>query len=179
MHIDQIYKEYYRKVYSYIQYRIKNTELSKELTNDVFLRVHKHLQNFDETKAKFSTWIFNITNNIIIDNYRKTNSPTTLNFTSYNVPVEIDGQETDLIRYNVQSPDQGPDEQMIATQTIDYIKAAIQSLKPKHREIATLFFINQYGYEYIANKLNLPLGTLKANLYTARKKLQSKLSIAA
>ena len=67
---EEIYREYYKKVYGYILSKINNATNAEDLTADVFLKVFEKIDTFDETKASVSTWIYTITKNTLIDYYR-------------------------------------------------------------------------------------------------------------
>lgn len=67
---NQIYKDYYRKVLSYLTGKVNDSYLAEELCSDVFLKVYEKLDSFDETKASISTWIFTITRNTLTDYFR-------------------------------------------------------------------------------------------------------------
>lgn len=66
----QIYEEYHMKVLRYIQSKVNDYYLAEDLCSDVFVKVYEKLDTFDENKASFSTWIFTIVRNKLIDYYR-------------------------------------------------------------------------------------------------------------
>lgn len=66
---EQLYRDYYPKVFSYIHSRIQN-DSAEDITSDVFLKIYEKLDSFDETKSSLSTWIFTVTRNTLIDYYR-------------------------------------------------------------------------------------------------------------
>lgn len=67
---NQIYEEYHTKVLRYIQSKVNDSYLAEDLCSDVFVKVYENLDSFNEKKASFSTWIFTITRNRLIDYYR-------------------------------------------------------------------------------------------------------------
>lgn len=67
---DQVYKEYFPKIYHYVYYRILHKEISEDITGDIFLKVMLNLKHFDRTKASLNTWIFRIAQRTLIDYYR-------------------------------------------------------------------------------------------------------------
>ena len=67
---DELYQEYFGKVYNYIFGQMLNREVSEDLTEDVFVKVLTNLDCYDFARAKVSTWIFTIARNTIAD-YRK------------------------------------------------------------------------------------------------------------
>ena len=68
--LTSIYEEHYQKVFAYIYSHINNYYDAQDLSEEVFTKINKKLDTFDETKSSLNTWIFNITKNTLIDFYR-------------------------------------------------------------------------------------------------------------
>ena len=66
----EIYREFYGKIYGYMLGKINHPQIAEDLTADVFVKVYKNLEGFDETKAGLSTWIYTITRNTLTDWFR-------------------------------------------------------------------------------------------------------------
>lgn len=169
---NQIYSDNHKMVLNFISMKINDSLIAEELANDVFMRVHKHLNNFDEEKSSMKTWIMNIASNIVIDHYRK-NKLQTLSLDETNNNDESDNvgiRRSDKITSN-----SNPQKKMINSELGDRLRNAISSLDETHREIADLYFNGQLTYEEIGQRLNQPLGTVKGKISRARKKLQERL----
>lgn len=69
--MDKIYEDYFSRIYNYVFYRLLNREQTEDVVSEIFLKVISNLGRFDSEKASFSTWIFNIAKNAIIDHIRK------------------------------------------------------------------------------------------------------------
>ena len=67
---EQLYLNYYDKVYGYIISKINKSQDAEDITSDVFLKVYEKIDTFDETKASLSTWIYTITRNTLTDYFR-------------------------------------------------------------------------------------------------------------
>ena len=67
---EQIYREYYGKVYGYILSKLNSVQDAEDLSSDVFVKVYSNLDSFDESKASLSTWIYTITRNSLTDYFR-------------------------------------------------------------------------------------------------------------
>ena len=67
----EIYEEFFPKIYNYIYYLINNNAVCDDLVSSVFMKVVENIDKFDEQKASFSTWIYTIARNTVIDYYRK------------------------------------------------------------------------------------------------------------
>jgi len=68
--LSKLYEEYFPRVYNYVYYRVLNRDLAEELVSDIFLRVVRSYHTYDPKKAKFSTWVFRIAHNCLINYYR-------------------------------------------------------------------------------------------------------------
>ena len=73
--IGQIYPDYHGKIMGYIRARVTRWADAEDLCSDVFEKIQRKLEDFDDTKASVSTWIFTITRNTVIDYFRR-NKPT-------------------------------------------------------------------------------------------------------
>ncbi|MBN2075597.1 MAG: sigma-70 family RNA polymerase sigma factor [Dehalococcoidales bacterium] len=67
----RLYEIYLTKIYQYTRYRVGDKETAEDLTSDIFRKALDGFKRFDSGKASFSTWIFSIARNTIIDYYRK------------------------------------------------------------------------------------------------------------
>ena len=70
---------------------------------------------------------------------------------------------------------QTPELTLLSNDRQKRITGAINSLKPKFKEVVMYCEIYGYSYEETAVKLNCPLGTVKSRLYNAKKELAEKL----
>ncbi len=68
---EELYKEYYRKVYGYVYLRLRNHADAEDITSDIFAKIVEKLDTFDPEKASYSTWIFTIAKNRVITHYRQ------------------------------------------------------------------------------------------------------------
>ena len=65
----QLYDQYLPKVFRYMSYRIVDTHMAEDLTSTVFEKALTKFKTYDSEKAGFSTWIFSIARNTLIDHY--------------------------------------------------------------------------------------------------------------
>ena len=68
--LETLYRAHFQKVYSYVYYRVLNPSVAEDITSDVFVKVVKHHDGFDPSRASFSTWIMRIAHNALVDHYR-------------------------------------------------------------------------------------------------------------
>ena len=67
----RLYEEYVSKIFQYVSYRIGDRTAAEDLTSDIFNKALTNFTKYDAGKAAFSTWIFSIARNTVIDYYRK------------------------------------------------------------------------------------------------------------
>ncbi|MDR2087333.1 MAG: RNA polymerase sigma factor [Dysgonamonadaceae bacterium] len=137
-----------------------NREDANDLLQDTTL---KALDNQDKyvDNLNFKGWVLTIMRNIFINNYRKVVKSQTI----------ID-QTEDL--YHLSLPQDSGFESPDGTMTIKEINKAIHGLEPDLKAPFSLFLAG-YKYNEIADKLDIPMGTLKNRIFLARQELQEKL----
>ena len=59
-YFQQIYSDYYEKIYAFLFFKVNNKELAEDLTSDVFVSVYKNLHRYDASKSFISTWLYAI-----------------------------------------------------------------------------------------------------------------------
>lgn len=138
-----------------------NRDDAYDLLQDTTL---KALDNEDKytDNTNFKGWVFTIMRNIFINNYRK----------SVRAATVVD-QTEDLYHLNL-SQDSGFDTPQGAI-SVKEITAAINSFADEYRRPFSMH-IAGYKYSEIAEKLNLPLGTIKSRIFFARQRLQEVLA---
>lgn len=129
-----------------------------DLTIEAFGKAFKNLSQYTSEYA-FSTWLFKIATNNCIDFMRKKSKG---NFTM-NSDIGEDDQSSQVATVN---PD--PEEQFIKDQKIHLMHEVVQRLKPHYKKLIELRYFKEYSYEEIVEELNLPLGTVKAQLFRSR-----------
>ena len=132
-----------------------------DLTIEAFGKAFKNLHQYTMEFA-FSTWLFRIASNNCIDFLRKKNR------IQYTSGINPNGEETESYPSNLPSSDPGPDEMVIAKQKIQLMREVVEKLKPHYRILVELRYFRELSYEEIAVELDLPLGTVKAQLFRAR-----------
>jgi RNA polymerase sigma-70 factor (ECF subfamily) len=69
-YFEQIYKEYYPSIYSFIYYRVRSVHQSEDLAQDVFLSVYNNISKYDYRKSFITTWLYAITANRLKNYYK-------------------------------------------------------------------------------------------------------------
>lgn len=170
LNFNQIYSTYYSVILNFIKYRINSTNIAEELTNEVFMRVNKHLDNFDDSQAKLATWIYNIAKNMVIDHYRHINKERQLQVSSYNAMVDSD--EKEIFQPSIDST---PHDEMVTNERLNKINQAIDNLPEIYRVVAKLAIIDGCSYNEIVDLTQQKLGSVKGRLSRAKDLLKIEL----
>ncbi len=132
-----------------------------DLTIEAFGKAFRSLHLYNPTHA-FSTWLFTIASNNCIDFIRKKRLQTI----SIN---KVNGKNDDNnMEMPIPSTNLNPEEEVIIEQRIKIMREVVQLLKPRYRRLVELRYFEELSYEEISEALNLPLGTVKAQLFRAR-----------
>jgi len=141
---------------------VNNPDDAEDLTIEAFGKAFKNIDKYSPQFA-FSTWLFKIASNNCIDFLRKKKSVTiSLN------KVDENGKE-----YEPSIRDKGltPEEGFIKSQKAQILRDIVKTLKPRYRNLIELRYFKEYSYLEIADQLQLPIGTVKAQLFRARELL--------
>jgi RNA polymerase sigma-70 factor (ECF subfamily) len=150
---------YRDSIYYLLLKMVSNTYDAEDLTIEAFGKAFRNLDSFTPDFA-FSTWLFKIATNNCIDFIRKKQSS----------PAPIDQLQDDLdsLTVNIQSDLPDPEETLINDQKIAVLRGIVNQLKPRYRRLIELRYYKEYSYEEIGKELDLPIGTVKAQLYRAK-----------
>ena len=161
--------KYRDPVFFMLYEKVNDKELAKELTIEAFGKAFNKLHTYTSNFA-FSTWLFTIAKNNYIDYLRKKKSP---NLSLDSVIEHPDGSTSFI---DIRDQKAGPDDQLIKSQRIQILRRIVEQLKPHYRTLVKLRYFKELSYEEISEELNLPIGTVKAQLYRSREQLFKILS---
>lgn len=139
-----------------------NPQDADDLTIEAFGKAFRNLHQYTPDFA-FSTWLFKIASNNCIDFMRKRKLSESV---SLSMESRIEGGD-DLSEV-MPADERNPEEDMIRQQKLDDLRALINKLKPHYKELIELRYFKELSYEEISVKLDLPIGTVKAQLFRAR-----------
>ena len=139
---------------------VKDRDDADDLTIEAFGKAFKNLAQYTPDFA-FSTWLFKIATNNCIDFIRRKKSAVSLDRTY----ETADGDE---ISFEPKSDTLNPEEKAIKKQKIQLMQSVVEKLQPRYRTLVELRYFQEKSYEEIAKELDLPIGTVKAQLFRAR-----------
>ncbi len=157
---EEIYNRHHRRVYSICLRMLQNTTEAEDLTQDVFIQLHRKIGSFRGDSA-FTTWLHRLTVNQVLMHFRKRNVKFEKTTEEGETPVQIVS--------GTQNPRKMPVVDKIA------IENAIEKLPNGYRNVFVLHDVEGYEHEEVARILGCSVGTSKSQLHKARLKLRKLL----
>lgn len=162
-HLMRRYKD---AIYFMLLKIVNNKADAEDLSLEAFGKAFANLHQY-EPQFAFSTWLFRIASNNAIDHLRKKRITT--------VPLEpmahLDRTGGSEYIYNSHSDSETPEDTFIKDQKSKRLHLAVSRLRPRYRLLLELRYFKEYSYNEIAKELNLPLDTVKVQLFRSREML--------
>lgn len=157
----QLMDHYRESIYYTMLKMVNNADDADDLTIEAFGKAFNRLEQYSPSYA-FSTWLFKIASNNCIDFIRKKR----IKVTSMDSGVTTDDGE--VIYFDAESNTRDPEETVMHKQKVMLMRELVAKLKPRYRQLVEKRYFEELSYEEISEELNLPLGTVKAQLFRAR-----------
>lgn len=159
----ELMKNYRDSLYFLLLKMTNDPTDAEDLTIEAFGKAFRNLHQYAPSYA-FSTWLFKIASNNCIDFIRRKK----MSLISLDQPVGHGGDDDYSIHHTVAAETPDPEESYIIKQKIQLMRGIVERLKPHYRTLVEMRYFKELSYEEIADELNLPLGTVKAQLFRAR-----------
>lgn len=163
----RLMEKYHRALYHHIYRMVRAKGEVEDLVQETFIKAFSALPSYSAEYA-FSTWLYKIATNHTIDHLRRKKLPTF----SIDKPITTKDGTLD---YEVPDTTYRPDRHIVEDQRRSLIQEAIDTLPEKYHRVIVLRHQQEKSYEEIAAELDLPLGTVKAHIFRARKLLYKHL----
>ena len=161
---NELMKLYRDPIYFMLYEKVGDQELAKDLTIEALGKAFRKLHMYTPDYT-FSTWLYTVARNNCIDYLRKHKLPT---ISIDKMMLDEDGKRN---TFDLKSKDPNPESVMIKKQRIAILRQIVDQLKPKYRDLVKLRYFKELSYEEIARLLEIPLGTVKAQLHRSREQL--------
>ena len=170
---EAVVRQNWRKVFNVAYKFVGKHEEAEDLTQDIFLKIFKALNTFDR-RANFQTWIISISRNLCIDHYRSVRKE------RQTIAREVDAADLQPV-----SMDRGPYQAAEHQDLRGLLRQALQALPATLRTAVVLRDLQELSYQEIADRLELPEGTVKSRINRGRlelarqiKRMQDKQPVA-
>ena len=159
---EELVERYQRRLLNFVYRTIGDRERGEDLVQEVFIRVHRHLHRFDQTK-KFSTWIYTIASNLAKNELRNRSRNPLVYFQTIKKNWEADHRPLQFEDHRNR-----PDDLYRKRHLRNLVEWAVNQLPEHHRAVFVLRELEGKTYEEIAEITNCNLGTVKSRLNRAR-----------
>ena len=158
----ELVARYQRRLLNFVYRTIGDRERAEDLVQEVFIRVHRHLARFDQSK-KVATWIYTIASNLAKNELRnRSRSPLVL-FQTIRKNWEADHRPLQF-----EDRHQRPDDLYRKRHLRELVEWSVNQLPEHHRVVFVLRELEGKTYEEIAEITDCNLGTVKSRLNRAR-----------
>lgn len=157
-------KRYESKILRYIRVLTDvNREEAEDLLQDIFIKLYRNLNAFNP-HLKFSSWMYRIAHNEIINHYHRNKSRLKT--------FSLDRNSNERYPLNEIVSDDDIYDRLISNETSDIIIKVLAKLPPKYREVLILCYFEEKKYEEISDILRKPLGTVATLIHRAKSKFK-------
>ncbi len=153
----QLYEEFMPKVFRYVNYKVTNRSTAEDLTSTVFEKALTSFTRYSRDKAAFSTWIFTIARNTVIDFFRTNRNAQSLE--AENAPDVPDGHDS-------------PEEDAIKQEELRRLRHCMELLSRPEKEIISLKFAGEITNRAIARQISLSESNVAVIIFRAVRKLR-------
>lgn len=164
---NELVTRYSKKLYYLCLKMLQNETDAEDTVQIVFLKAYTNLSKFEE-KSSLSTWLYRIGTNVCTDVLRKRKKETS---------TSLYAMSTDEEEYALEIPDEreNVEKKVLEHERKEALYQAINTLKPKQKQLIVLRDLEGLSYEEIAEILKMNTGTVKSGINRARKALLEKL----
>jgi RNA polymerase sigma-70 factor (ECF subfamily) len=156
MTTEAVWETFHTPLQQFIRRRIADESTAEDVLQDVFLKIHQHVDTLRDVK-KLESWIYQITRNAIIDTYREHRPMTTL-----------EAQEV------LDLPEDLPDDDVVS-ELLPCVRAMVRSLPERDRQALVLTEYQGLTQKELAERMGLSFSGAKSRVQRAREKLKQRL----
>jgi RNA polymerase sigma-70 factor, ECF subfamily len=155
----EIFDHFAPRVKSFMMRKGASAELAEDLVQETMIAVWSKAALYVPERGAASTWVFTIARNLRIDRLRR----------------ESAAHFSDLEDFDAPSDDVPGDEAMNRSQEDSHVAKALAQIPPEQRELLILSYVDDVPQSMIAERLNLPLGTVKSRMRLAYRRMRKLL----
>jgi RNA polymerase sigma-70 factor (ECF subfamily) len=158
----ELYDQLAPSVFGAVKRVLRDPSMSEEVTQEVFVELWRTAARFDASRAGVSAWAITIARRRAVDRVRREQS-----------------QRDRIERAGLRREDQsaGPDDAVISSLDAERVERALAELPPDQRQVIEMAFIDGDSHGTIAERLGLPLGTVKGRVRGGLKRLGGRLGV--
>ena len=159
---EELYEHFFPRVYNFIYARVKNSADADDITSIAFMKMNENLEKYNPAQAAFSTWLFRIATNSIIDHTRHVEKNQETEWEEFFDPAAPEYQE--------------PEAQTLEKEGHRELFAALDKLSERERRIVELKFFSDMDTRSISEILMISESNVRTTLHRTLAKLKNFLT---
>ena len=159
---EELYEYFFPRVYNFIYARLKNSADADDVTSITFVKMNENLESYNPAVAAFSTWLFRIASNAIIDHTRRRDKNQETEWEEFFDPAAPEYQE--------------PEAQLLTNEGNRELFEALNKLNERERRIVELRYFSEMDTRSIAELLSMTEANVRTTLHRTLAKLKKSLS---
>ncbi len=157
-----LFQAHYPRIYNYLRYRVNSPEEAEDLISAVFEKAYTHRERFDSIKGSFSTWLFRIAHNTLVDHYRRRERRSTWETGA--------GLPPDLV-----APEPSPEAQLVQKEAMAQLLQGLSRLSERDQEVISLKFAGKLRNKEIGEIMKMKEKTVSVALLRAVRRLRRQM----
>ena len=157
----ELMDKYKDPIYFMLLKMVNNNDDAEDLTLEAFGKAFNRLNQYTPNFA-FSTWLFKIATNNCIDFLRKKKKNV------MSIDNRVSNKDGEEYMFEIKSEGMTPEQIAMNDQKIQLMRQYVKKLKPRYQTLVEMRYFKEMSYDEISKEMNLPLGTVKAQLFRAR-----------
>lgn len=159
-----LYDKYEKPIYAFAYRIVHDAMMAEEVVQELFLRIWKAAERYDDEHGKLTRWMFTLTRNIAIDSLRKKQNRTW-------------GQTTENEQLNrIPDNSKSTEEVVLEDWRGEEIREALHGLSLDQQQVVELIYYQGYTQQEVSDQQAIPLGTVKSRVRLALKQLRGRLA---
>ncbi|MEX1013684.1 MAG: sigma-70 family RNA polymerase sigma factor [Candidatus Paceibacterota bacterium] len=156
----KLYDKYIDRIYRYIFIRVSNKTEAEDVTQQVFLKAWKNINRYETQKnTPFSSWLYTIAKNSIIDYYRK----------------DRDHLDIDFVSDKISTSEKHQEEKTDTELRIELVKNQLNRLSEDEQDVLIMRFIDEMSNKEVAKITGKTSGAVRVMQHRALKKLKKQI----
>jgi RNA polymerase sigma-70 factor, ECF subfamily len=167
---EKLVVRYSKRIYNLCYRFVERTDQAEDLTQDIFVKVFRNLNNYRAESGSFVTWLMSVSRNLLIDHYRQSKDErTTISASAANE------EEQPGLLENLATNAPSPEAELDRLEKVASLRKCLNRLSPELREAVILRDLEELSYQEIGTVLGIPDGTVKSRINRGRVELAKSL----
>jgi RNA polymerase sigma-70 factor (ECF subfamily) len=159
---EKLVVRYSKRIYNLCYRFVERTDQAEDLTQDVFVKVFRNLNNYKPETGSFVTWLMSVSRNLLIDHYRQSRDE------RVTISASADEEQEQSLLDTLPTSTPSPEVEMDRLEKVATLRKGLSKLSPELREAVILRDIEELSYQEIGAMLGIPDGTVKSRINRGR-----------